>query len=217
MNAHRILVILLLAASLSLVLPNVSAAQTTRIYELIHPIRAVAGSLDPIPITAIVFYNDSVAGNSVLVGMLDADKTPQTIVPGIVSSSSLPCVNSAPLAALCRMNIPAGSGSEQLTFRIGGILGDTHPLGAWNLNITAVLVDQAGKLIPGSTSSVPFAIRLTAATLTIIVPAAVTMSVDGVKQRAGPAQVPVMLGNHNITLPNIVPVDAGTRLRFDHW
>jgi hypothetical protein len=206
----------LLATSFILVFPSVNAAQTTRIYELVHPIHAVAGSLDPIHVSATIFYNGSAPGNSLLVGILDADKTPQTVVAGIITRSSRPCAN-PPLAAVCRMNISAGSGAEQLEFQIGGILGDKHGIGRWNLNITAVLLDSANKLIPNSASSILFTIQLTPAIFTVIVPAAVTVYVDGVKQPPGPAQVPVVLGEHNVTLPTIAQVDATTRVRFDHW
>ncbi len=152
-----------------------------------------------------------------VVGILDADKTPQTIVPGIVTSANHPCVNPPLLTALCKVNISAGSGAERLEFKIGGILGDKRGLGTWDLNITAALFDSTGKLVLNSASSIVFAIQLTPATLTVVVPADVAVSIDGVKLPPGPAQVPVLLGEHNITLPSIAQVDTTTRMRFDHY
>ncbi len=152
-----------------------------------------------------------------MVGILDADKTPQTIVPGIVTSANHPCVNPPLLAALCKVNISAGSGAERMEFKIGGILGNKRGLGTWDLNITAALFDSTGKLVLNSASSIVFAIQQTPATLTVVVPADVAVSIDGVKLPSGPAQVPVLLGDHNITVPTIAQVNATTRVRFDHW
>lgn len=152
-----------------------------------------------------------------VVGILDADKAPQTIVPGIVTSRADPCVNPPLLAAICQIHPPAGSGVENLEFKIGGILGDKRGLGVWNLNITAVLVDSGGLLIPRSTSTILFAIQLTPATLRVTVPANVAVSIDGVKLPPGPVQGGVTVGEHNITLPSLAQVDATTRVRFDHW
>ncbi len=104
-----------------------------------------------------------------------------------------------------------------MEFKIGGILGSKPGLGTWDLNMTAFLLDSNGNLIPQSVSSIPFAIQLTPAILRVIVPANVAVSIDGVKQPPGPAQVPVVLGEHNITLPTIAQIDTTTRVRFNHW
>jgi hypothetical protein len=217
LNASKALLLCLLLTSLVLAFPSVHAAQTTRIYELVHPIRAVAGSLDPIPVTAIVFYNNTVPGYSLVVGILDAEKTPQTIIPGTATSSSGPCVNQPVLAALCVISLPSASGAERLDFKIGGILGGKREPGAWNLNITAALFDANSTRVPKSTSSILFGIELTPARLKVTVPSAVAVSVDGVQQPPGPAEVGVAVGQHNITLPSLVQVDPTTRLRFAHW
>ncbi len=217
MNTAKAPLVCLLVISLLLAFPSVHAAQTTRIYELVHPIHTLAGGLEPIPVTAIVFYNDTAPGNSLRVAILDADKTPQTIVPGIVTSSFDPCVNPPVLAALCAIHLSASSGAEHLEFKIGGILGDKRGPGIWNLNITAVLLDSNNQLIPKSVSTILFAIQLVPATLRVTVPAAVSVTVDGVKQPPGPAQVGVALGEHNMTVPSLAQVDPTTRVRFDHW
>jgi len=217
LSASKALLVFLLVTSLVLAFPGVQAVQTTRIYELVHPIRTIAGSLDPIPVTAIVFYNNTVPGYTVKVGILDAEKTPQTLIPGIVLSYPDPCLNQPVLEALCVVRTPASSGAEHLDFKIGGILGGKRGPGTWALNITTALFDSNNTLVPKSVSSVPFEIELTPVTLTVTVPAAVAVSVDGVQQQPGPAEVGVALGEHNITVPEIAQVDATTRLRFDHW
>ncbi len=217
MTTSKALLICLLATSLVLAFPGVQAAQTTRIYELVHPTHTVAGGLDPIPVKAIVFYNDTVPGYTLTIGIFDA-KTPQRVIPGIVDSSYPDtCMNQPMLEALCTIRVPASSGSEYVSFKIGGILGDRRGPGTWTLNFTTALVDSNNVLVPKSVSSVPFEIELTPLMLKVVVPASVAVSVDGVPQAPGPADVGVTLGEHNVTIPEFAQVDATTRLRFDHW
>lgn len=177
----------------------------------------MAGSLEPIPVMAIVFYNDTLPGYSLVVVITDAENTPQTIVPGIITTSTDPCANQPVLAALCVVKLSAASGAEQVNFQIGGILGAKRGPGTWDLNITTALLDSSNTLVPKSTSTILFKILLVPVALRVIVPAAVTVSVDGVQQPAGPAEVAVELGEHNLTAPSLVKIDTTTRLKFDHW
>lgn len=218
MNTRQALILCILVTSLLLTFPSVNAAQTTRIYELIHPINALAGGATPLPISAIVFYNNTVAGETLVIGLLDADKTPQLPVPGVVTSSPDPCANQPSFPADCRIKTKSGSGAEHLEFKIGGkIFGGKSALGPWNLNMTTLLLDSSGNLIPKSVSTILFAIQLTPATLQVIVPVNVAVSIDGVKLPPGPTQVPVVLGDHNMTVPPIAQIDTTTRKVFDHW
>jgi hypothetical protein len=205
-----------LVISLVLALPNVHA-QTTTITNLRHPVHAVAGSLDPLTVTATVSYQGAKANYTLRVGVLDMDSN-NTLAPGITMSGPDKCLNQPVLLAYCVMKVPGSSGSESLEFRIGGILGEyVHPPGNWNLNITAAMYDLNGNLIPGSVSSIPFGITLTTITLTIQVPPTVNVTVDNETLPAGSASIPVIAGLHNITLPEIAPVNGMTRIRFDHW
>jgi hypothetical protein len=45
----------------------------------------------------------------------------------------------------------------------------------------------------------------------------VVVTVDGVPQSPGPAFVTVYPGTHTISVPSTVDIDAGQRIRFDHW
>jgi len=218
LNNAQILVACLLVTSFSLTaFPNAYAVQTTNVYGLTHPSQTVAGSIEPIYVTATVNYNDTFPGNSLAVGLLDAEMTPQRIIPGIAASSPDPCLNQFVLTAFCIINLSAPSGIEHFSFRIGGVLGGRRQPGTWKLNMTAALFDSSGALIPKTTSSVPFGIELTPVTLRMTVPTAVAVSVDGSQQPPGPAAVGVALGEHNITVPILVQVNPTTRLRFDHW
>lgn len=217
MKTSNALLICLTLASLVLVLPGVNAAQATSIHQLAYPPQALAGGLIPIPITATVYYNNTIPGNTLVVGILDADLTPQRITPGLVTSSPDSCLDQGVAAARCQMTIKSPSGAEHLSFKIGGIFGGRVTQGTWDLNITAALFDRSSMLIVNSVSTTLFKIQLTPAAFKLIVPSGANVTIDGVQQPPGPAQVGVALGMHNITVPALVQVDPSTRLRFDHW
>lgn len=197
--------------------PNVQAAQTTKIYQVVHPPAGMAGSQDPIPVTVTVYYNGTTPGYELVVGIFDAGAAPQSMVPGLVTASTDPCLNQGELGAVCVIKISAASGVEHVEFQIGGIFGGKRGSGTWYLNITSALLDGQANVIPHSTSSTIFSIDLAPVTLNVVVPGSVAVSVDGVEQAPGPAAVDVALGQHNITVPALVQVDPRTRLRFDHW
>jgi hypothetical protein len=54
-------------------------------------------------------------------------------------------------------------------------------------------------------------------TLILQVPSQVQVTVDGVIQEAGSIQLSMPIGVHNVSVPNFVQLDAGTRLRFISW
>jgi hypothetical protein len=197
--------------------PAVEAAQTTQVYQVISPRNVVAGSENPILVSIIVYFNNTIAGYQLEVGILDAGLSPQRIVPGVVISSSNPCVNPPEVAALCVITARGASGVERIDFQIGGIFGGRTKPGAWDLNATSLLVDAQNNLVPGSASSKIFAISLTPVALNVTVPSPVAVSVDNVQQPPGSVAVGVSLGPHNLTVPMIVQENASTRLRFDHW
>jgi hypothetical protein len=197
--------------------PAVEAAQTTSIYQVNTPSSVVAGSENPIPVVATVYYNNTIPGYQLVVAILEAGLSPGRIVAGIVVSSTDPCVNQPEPAALCIVTTRTASGVERIDFRIGGIFGGKRGPGRWDLNITSVLIDSQHNLVPGSVSSRLFEISLTTVALSVIVPPSVVVSVDGLQQPPGPATVGVALGQHNITLPTLVQTGPSTRLRFDHW
>jgi hypothetical protein len=197
--------------------PAVEAAQTTQVYQVINPSNVVAGSENPIPVSVTVYFNNTVAGYQLDIGILDAGLSPQRVVPGVVISSSDPCVNQPEIAALCEITTQVASGVERVDFQIGGIFGGRTEPGTWDLNVTSLLVDAQNNPVPGSVSSKLVAIRLTPVALNVTVPPSVAVSVDNVQQSPGPAVVGVSLGQHNLTVPTIVQTNASTRLRFDHW
>jgi hypothetical protein len=214
LRAYLAIFLCLLFICLTL-LPSVHA-HTTKIAELRHPTGIVAGSLDPISVTATVSYQDSEPGYFLVVGILNTI-VPFRVIPGIATSFPDQCVNEPVLAAICVIKTNSTSGVEHLEFKVGGILGDQQGEGSWNLNMTAALITSNDTLVENSESSILFSITISSVILTVTVPASVTVSVDGVKQTPGPVQVPVSSGPHSIAVPAIAQVDNETRLRFDSW
>jgi len=194
-----------------------ASAQTTTIVQISSPPNIVAGSQNPIPITVTIYYNNTVPGNRLIVGVLDANMTPERIVPGIVTSSTDPCVNQPEPAALCVITTRAAAGAEVIEFQIGGIFGGRRGPGIWELNVTAGLFDSQNNLVPGSVSSTMFQVALNPVMLTIDVPPWVAVSVNGLQESPGPVSIGVALGQNNITVPDLVQLNQSTRLRFDHW
>ena len=206
-----------LMLGLTCLCPAVQAAGTTTVYHVSGPSSVVAGSEAPIPVTATIYYNNTVQGYQLVVGILDADLSPERIVPGIVVSSTDPCINQPEPTALCAITVPKSSGVERIDFQIGGIFGGRRQVGRWNLNITSALIGPQNSIIPGSVSNELFEINLTSVALNVVVPASVVVSIDGVREAPGSASVGVAMGQHNITVPELVNVTASTRLRFDRW
>jgi len=219
MNSSRLFLFgVLLIASLALLSPNVQA-QTTKIIEVRNPVHVLAGGNEPFTVQAVVSFQDALPNSSLAVRVLDIDSKPQKVVPGIVTTASPDqCINQPALLAFCVIKLHSSSGTENLEFKVGGILGgQPRRLGTWNLNLTAVLLASNSALIAKSASSVPFGVDLSPLSLTVDVPTQVKSTVDGTEQRPGSVTVGVLAGNHNISVPLIAYVDSGKRLRFDRW
>jgi hypothetical protein len=188
-------------------------AQTMSITNLLFPSSALAGSLEPLPVSVSVPYNDAKAGYWLLIGIVDPQLN-RAIVPGSVSGSPSSCVNQPVAQALCRAQLQSTSGIEYLQFRIGGIFADTQRApGTWNLQMTAEMLDSNSTVL--TRSDVSFAINLTPVTLTIDVPNNATVWVDGAAKTGG--NIPVGLGRHSISVPMFVTINDTERLSFDSW
>jgi hypothetical protein len=180
---------------------------------------SVAGGQEPIPVAVTVQYNGTTPGDQLMIGILDAEKLPQSLVPGIITSPTDACMSPGVAVALCTITIHATSGSVKISFQIGGIFNGKRAPGPgnWKLNVTAALLDSNNTLIRNSTSSSLFTITLTPAILQIIAPSVVPITVNGVQEAPGLASVGVALGENNVSAPTFVQVNSTTRLRFDHW
>ena len=187
-------------------------AQTASITQVNFPSNVLAGSLEPIPISAIIPYRDARAGYWLLVGIVDPQLN-LTVVPGIATASPNQCVNTAG-GAYCRTQIQSESGVENLQFKIGGIFASTRrPPGSWNLQITALFLSSNGTVLVRLDT--PFIVNLVPVSLKINIPSNVTVVVDGIANSSG--EIPIALGRHSISIPMFVPRNETARLRFDHW
>jgi len=54
-------------------------------------------------------------------------------------------------------------------------------------------------------------------TLTLAVPESVNIMIDGSYYGTGPMQISLTGGEHNLSVPELITINANTRLRFDRW
>jgi Kef-type K+ transport system membrane component KefB len=153
--------ICLLVASMTLFYSAVQAAQTTSIYNINGPSRVVAGSETPLPVSVSVHYSNAVTGSRLIVGILTANSSPETVVPGVVVASTDPCINQPGTVAICAVTVARPYGVVKIDFQIGGIFDGREQPKLWNLNITSLLINPQNNVIPGSVSSKLFKIDLT--------------------------------------------------------
>jgi hypothetical protein len=91
-------------------------------------------------------------------------------------------------------------------------------MGTWRLEVVAALFDFSNNILHGSSSYYEFSIDVrNTVSLTVRVPYLVKVMFDGANQTPGNAFLDVSPGSHSISVPSLVQVDNGTRLRFDHW
>jgi hypothetical protein len=192
-------------------------APTTAIHQVTSPTHAIAGSETPLSLSVTIYYNNTLIGYRLVVGVLDASSSPLEIVPGTVVSTSATCANLPAAYALCAMALPDSSGVVRIGFQIGGIFGGRRQPGGWVLNVTSALIDSQNHVLVGSVSSRVFKINLTPVALNVKVPPNVPVTIDGVLQPTGPVSAGVALGEHNVTVPQLINVGQSTRLRFSGW
>ena len=137
------------------------AAQTTAIYQVNSSSHALAGTETPLPISVTIHYHNAATGSRLVVGILDANTSPERIMPGVVVFSTDPCINQPGASALCTIAIASSSGVVKIDFQIGGIFDSGEQPKVWNLNVTSLLIDHQNNLIPGSVSSKLLKINLT--------------------------------------------------------
>lgn len=154
------------------------ATQTTTINQVVVPSGVVPASQNPLPVAVTIYYNNTIPGYQLVVGILDAGLSPQRIVPGVVVSSTAPCVNEPGQAALCAITVPNSSGAVRIDFQIGGIFGGRPERGNWDLNVTSVLEGPQNNLIPSSVSSKLFKVGLTSVAFNANGPSNVATSTD---------------------------------------
>jgi len=193
--------------------PNV-LAQTTTISDVSYTKTALydidtQSSNPSIVVNATVSYGDAKPGDYLAVGVFNLDDG--DLVAGLGSSIPEPCSSTARFAA-CIIPLTNQQGSERMQFSL------VHPKGVWSLALIAALLDNARDPISNSFSDYTFTIMVqTALILAVKVPPNVRVSVDGVNGSGGSILLALAAGNHTISVPESVPVNDTTRLRFLDW
>lgn len=210
----QILVSILTIALLTCIFPSVRA-QTTMITDISYP-KQSAFNLEsrtanpPLTVSATVGFSDAKVGDFLAVGVFDLESG--SVENGSGNASPAECVPRY-LYAGCLVVITSSAGTENVTFQL------TSPRRIMQLTLVAgIYGNDSSTLIPGSTSDVEFAIRVaTALNLQLNVPNSVTVLVDGKEQGQGSISVSLVVGNHNVSIPDIVQLDDGTRIKFEKW
>jgi ribosomal protein L40E len=189
-------------------------AQTTSISNLQYPSKALLGSGKDIVVTFTVTYSLGYSGFALAAGILDMDAG--DYAAGTASSSPETCVStSATLTgrAVCGFIPAAATGSTEFSFNLR-----FYGPGTYRLRVVAAMADYSGSVLTNSFSTQDFTIQVTdKVSLTIRAPDGVTVTIDGAQQNSGNVFTNVNLGTHTISVPDMVNVDSGTRLRFDRW
>ena len=214
-TAARVSLPILLACLL--IVPNVQA-QTTTMTDFQAPSRAILqpdGFTRTLTISYTVTFSGLPSGSILGMGILYEGT--QNFVAGSVTSTPDPCQSMAGTAysssAACLTSPKSSSGTEYVSFQI--TLNSTQQL--YSLRAGAAMV-TGGTYIDGSASHQDFTVSVTSTLdLTVSVPGAVTVTIDGMNQTRGPVSLSLTPSTHVISVPQIVPLTGNSRLVFDHW
>src|SRR5208282_4908730 len=214
-TAARVSLPILLACLL--IVPNVQA-QTTTMTDFQAPSRAILqpdGFTRTLTISYTVTFSGLPSGSILGMGILYEGT--QNFVAGSVTSTPDPCQSMAGTAysssAACLTSPKSSSGTEYVSFQI--TLNSTQQL--YSLRAGAAMV-TGGTYIDGSASRQDFTVSVTSTLdLTVSVPGAVTVTIDGTNQTRGPVSLSLTPSTHVISVPQIVPLTGNSRLVFDHW
>jgi len=169
-------------------------------------------TIPPATITARVNYSEAKPGYYLQVGVFQLDDG--SLVKGSASASPENCVqNSSETYAACTVPVRASTGSGDFRFLL-----HSRPKRLWDLALVAILANSSLGILDDSESDYSFTINVSVAlTLQINVPSPVTVNVDGINQSQGSINLTLVNGPHNLTVPEIVPVNSDTRLKFEGW
>ena len=193
-------------------IPN-ALAQTTTITDVNYTKTALYDidrqtSSPQLLVNATVNYADARSGYYLAAGIFDLDDG--NLVDGLGSSNPQSCSKTTEVAG-CTVPLTNPEGSERMQFSL------RHPKGVWNLALVATILDAAYGPISNSFSDYTFTIFVrTALTLVVDLPDHVPVSVDGANG-TGSIQLVLAAGNHSLSVPDLVQVSNGTRLRFSKW
>ena len=190
------------------------AAQSTVIGKVTYVNEALydidtATTNPPLIVNASVSYADAKPGYFLAAGVFELDTG--NLVNGLGSSTPQSCV-STPQFAGCIVALTQADGSENFQFLL------SHPESVWNLALITAILDSTRNPLSSSFSDYTFTINVySALTLTIDAPSIVPVTVDGTTGSGGGVQLVLRAGMHGVSVPELVQLDNGTRLRFAGW
>jgi len=202
----------LLILGLVVSVPTVMA-QSTNISNLVFPSTVTynsdtGASNPPLLVKATVNYEGAEPGFYLAAGVFDLDIG--AIVSGVSSSTPSSCLTTTQLAE-CDIPLAAALGSENFEFLLDS------PSSIWNLAFVAALRNSTGSTISSSVSNYTFTITVhTGITLGIDAPPPVPITVDGING-TGTVLLNLAKGPHLVSVPQVVLLNNGTRLRFTRW
>ena len=196
-----------------IVVAPAARAQTTSVSHVTYPATAVYDidtetSTPPLVVKATVSYEGAKPGFTLVAGVFDLDTG--NLVTGVASASPLSCESTSEYAG-CDIALSSFQGSDVVEFLLG------RPENVWNLALISGLLNSTGSTISDSISDYTFSITVrTGLTLQVEAPLPVQIAVDGVNG-TGIVNLKLAAGNHALSVPQIVPFDNGTRLKFSNW
>ena len=204
---------------LTIAAPEAHASASTSIRDLQYSRRVVLSAsafAEGIPVTFTVSWAGASAGYNLVLSIWDVGA--QNFADGRADMSS--CAPASSLGqfsanAICGINNIRESGQE-----MAKLLVQLRSPRNYRLSARAILFDSYGNLRTESESAQDFSIEATnTLQLTVSVPTGVTVTVDGTAETsyAGSVSISLLPGAHQILVPDMVPIDDVTRLRFDHW
>jgi hypothetical protein len=227
-------VVMLVALSMVILFPQaVAVAEYTKITELEYPQRILLGqgySVGPyvvIPVSFVVEYSVTQGGYNLLATISDLDVT---LSPPFGGHPTTNGINVAPdtcsdpsgnyhTGNFCEVPVYQ-TGKVRFSFGvmgIGAVIGAySHP-GTHHFQAMSALEDSLN-VVKDTISTVDFTVTVTdRVTLTIVAPANVAVSVDTMRQRAGPVELELYPGSYTISTPEIIQLAESSRLKFNNW
>lgn len=211
-SAAYVLLITLLAVSMT---ENVRAqSASTSVSNLNYPSRVLLGR--GATVTFTVSYTKGYNGDWLGIAIFDNDAT--DYARGNAVASPTDCDSNAGTeysnSAICGISTLKDSASIDVTF---DLRFDT--VKSYSLQAAAVLLDSGINLIDASWSRKNFTISVTDKfAVQVITPISIPLTIDGVPQGLASSYLEMVYpGSHIISVPEMVNVSSGKRLRFDHW
>jgi hypothetical protein len=180
-----------------------------------------------IPVTFTVSWTGAQSGDDLHLGIANLDADYYDVADYYVDgrpdmSSCAPASILGPYStkAICVIKKVGESGQEYAKFLVQLRRRNFVELGIYHLFVLASLDNPTQEYRPGRGTRIDFTVEVTTRIqLTVKIPTGLTLAVDGTAETsyADGVSISLLPGAHTISVPDIVPIDNMTRLRFDHW